>query len=95
MILAGVAFFLFFPFALLSTTSLEVQIPIVLCALVVLFSYPGGYSPSISRIGSLRQPHRLVLLAVPLALTVLTICPPSQLNVPVAALLLVLPAAVA
>lgn len=67
--LGAVAFFLFFPFAQ-TGSALGIQICLSLAAAVVLCAYPGGYSPSI-RDYYLRQPHRIVLLAVPIALATL------------------------
>ena len=67
--LGAVAFFLFFPFAQ-TGSALGIQICLSLAAAVVLCAYPGGYSPSIGDY-YLRQPHRIVLLAVPIALATL------------------------
>ena len=67
--LGAVAFFLFFPFAQ-TGSAVGIQICLSLAAAVVLCAYPGGYSPSI-RDYYLRQPHRIVLLAVPIALATL------------------------
>lgn len=67
--LGAVAFFLFFPFAQ-TGSAVGIQICLSLAAAVVLCAYPGGYSPSIGDY-YLRQPHRIVLLAVPIALATL------------------------
>lgn len=91
--LPAAVLFLVLPISLVSQGVLT-QVLLTLCGVVALFGFPGGYTP---RYGEhlLDSSSRVALLAGPIGLVAASLCPPDHLNVPVALVVLLLPAAAA